>query len=634
MNDLLAAFLARTAPFSSLPEETRDAVATEMRPVAHAANTVLFTQGLSPVEALYVLFQGSAERYLDNDDRKTPGTVMGEGDLFGGISMLINNGLAIRSLRTTGECQFLLLPRPHFLDLCNRFPDFLDFFTNTFGKRMLDRSYAAIVASALQSGEEGLPFFNRPIIDLASKKPLSCPFDMPLQQAATLMSDRNHGSILITAPNGEYLGIVTDHDLREKVVAAGLDLATPVGRVMSTPLRTIPGQALIFEALLTMMQEKRKYLAVTDNDQLVVAMLSGQDILAAQGRSPLLLLGEISGATDIAAIRQLYAQLPGIVQALIAGGAKAGHLTRLVTAISDSILHRVMAIILKEQGPAPRPFALMVLGSEGRKEQTLKTDQDNAIVYQDGDGESDREVQQYFLEIGRKLCAALDDIGYSYCPGEIMAQTPKWCQPLSVWKEYFRSWIRFGSPEDLLNSSIFFDFRCGYGDPTLVERLRAHLQEKLAEWPLFLGYLAMNAQHFKPPLGFFGNFLVASKGEHRDTFNIKKVMVPIVDFARIHSLKHGFTETNTSERLRLLEERGLLTGDTCREFEQAYAFLMQLRFARQVAAIQSEHRPPDNQINPKKLTRIEQTLLKEIFSRIETMQKEIVYEAGLPRELG
>ena len=634
MKEPLATFLARIAPFSFLPEEEVERAATMLQPVAHPADAVLFTQGLSPVEALYIIHKGAAERYFDRHDRPTSTTLMGEGDVFGGISMLINNGLAIRSLRTTEECHFLLLAKPHFLQLCSGYPQFLEFFTNTFGKRMLDRSYASIVATALQPGDEGLPFFNRPILELAAQKPLSCPFDLPVQQAAALMSRRNHGSILVTAPNGEYLGIVTDHDLREKVVASGLDLEAPVGRIMSTPLRTLPGHALIFEALLTMMQEKRKYLGITDNERHVIGVLSSQDILAAQGRSPLFLLNEVTSAADEGALKRIYGQLPGIVEALIAGGAKATHLNRLVTTLSDAILHRLMPLLLERLGPPPRPFALMVMGSEGRKEQTLKTDQDNAIIYADGDEADEPAAQAYFLELGKGLCAALNDIGYSYCPGDIMAQNPQWCRPLASWKEYFRSWIRFGSAEDLLNCSIFFDFRCAYGDSALVERLRVHLQEKLEEWPLFLGYLAMNAQHFKPPLGFFRNFLVESKGEHRDTFNIKKVMVPIVDFARIHALKHGFAETNTTERLRLLEQRRLLSGDTCREMEQGYAFLMQLRFSRQVTAILKEHRPADNQLNPKRLTRIEQTLLKEIFARIDDMQKEIVYQAGMPRELG
>lgn len=634
MDQSRTAFLARTAPFSSLPETEVERVATHLGQVSHKGNTAVFSQGLSIVDALHVILSGSAERYFEHNGTLLHVVPMAEGDVFGGISMLINNSLAIRSLRTTEPCTFLLLPRADFLTLCDNYPQFQEFFTNIFGRRMLDRSYASIVAATLQPGEASLPFFHRPIVDLARKRPLSCPFDLPLQQAATLMSEGNSGSILITAPNGEYLGIVTDHDLRQKVVAAGLDLDAPVGRIMSTPLRTIPGNGLIFEALFTMMQENRQFLAVTDTNQQIVGMLSNQDILAAQGQSPLFLLGEIAAAADGAALKRIHGLLPGIIEALIAGGAKASHLTRLATAISDAILQRAMTLTLEDHGAPPRPFAFIVLGSEGRKEQTLATDQDNAIIYQDGDREDEEAVRAYFLGLGQKICATLNDIGYSYCPGQIMAQNPQWCQPLAVWKEAFRSWIRFSSPEDLLNCSIFFDFRCGYGDAALAEQLRDHLQEKLVEWPLFLGYLAMNVQHFKPPLGFFRNFLVASKGEHRDTFNIKKVMVPIVDFARIHALKHGLTETNTCERLRLLHRRQLVSEETARDLEQAYDFLMQLRLSRQIVAITKENRAPDNQINPKKLTGIEQTLLKEIFGRIGDMQNEVVFQAGLPRELG
>lgn len=634
MEQSRTAFLSRIAPFSVLPATEVEGVARHLDQVSHKGHTLLFSQGLSTVDSLHIIHSGTAERYFERDGAPLHVVPMAEGDIFGGISMLINNSLAIRSLRTIEPCTFLLLPRVHFLELCNRYPRFLDFFTNIFGKRMLDRSYASIIASTLQPNEASLPFFHKPIIDLARKRPLSCPFNLPVQQAATLMSERSSGSILIAAPNGDYLGIVTDHDLRQKVVASGLDLNAPVGRIMSTPLRTIAGNALIFEALFAMMQENRQYLAVTDNNQQVVAMLSNQDILAAQGQSPLFLLGEISAAHDSAALKRIHGLLPGIIEALIAGGAKASHLTRLATAISDAILQRAMTLTLEEHGAPPRPFAFIVLGSEGRKEQTLATDQDNALIYQDDGSEDEEGVRTYFLGLGQKICATLNDIGYGYCPGEIMAQNPQWCQPLAVWKDAFRSWIRFGSPEDLLNCSIFFDFRCGYGDAALVEQLRTHLQEKLAEWPLFLGYLAMNVQHFKPPLGFFRNFLVASKGEHRDTFNIKKVMVPIVDFARIHALKHGFSETNTSERLRQLYRRQLVSEETARDLEQAYDFLMQLRLSRQIVAITKENRAPDNQINPKKLTGIEQTLLKDIFSRIDDMQKEVVFQAGLPRELG
>lgn len=206
-----------------------------------------------------------------------------------------------------------------------------------------------------------------------------------------------------------------------------------------------------------------------------------------------------------------------------------------------------------------------------------------------------------------------------------MAKNPKWCQPLSVWKNYFLSWIRVAESDDLLSSTIFFDFRCAYGKAELVSELRSFLMDSLSEWPFFFRYMAENAQQFKPPIGFFRNFIVESKGEHRDAFDIKKVMVPIIDFARIYALKHGLSETNTQERLHQLFMRKILRWDTYNEMEHAYSFLMQLRFARQINAMMVEKAAPDNYINPKRLTRIEQTMLKEIFSRIDTMQKEISF---------
>jgi CBS domain-containing protein len=206
-----------------------------------------------------------------------------------------------------------------------------------------------------------------------------------------------------------------------------------------------------------------------------------------------------------------------------------------------------------------------------------------------------------------------------------MAKNPKWCQPLSVWKDYFLSWIRVAESDDLLSSTIFFDFRCAHGKAELVSDLRSFLMNSLSEWPFFFRYMAENAQQFKPPIGFFRNFIVESKGEHRDAFDIKKVMVPIIDFARIYALKHGLSETNTQERLHQLFIRKMLRWDTYNEMEHAYSFLVQLRFARQINAMMVEKAAPDNYINPKKLTRIEQTMLKEIFSRIDMMQKEISF---------
>ncbi len=621
-------FLAGITPFSFLPIEEIVKIAGELSTEFYPRNTTLFTQGVSVIESLYIIHQGAAERYFPEEERETAGKLMGEGDIFGGISMLINDSIAIRSFKTVEDTHFYVWPKRRFLEVCKAHEHFLAFFTDTFGKRMLDRSYASIVAKAIQPGEGGLEFFNQPVSAIARKGLVSCSGQTTIQSAAEMMSRKRSGSVLIESPDGAFVGIVTDNDLRNKVIAGGVDIQQPVERIMSFPLRTVSAQGLVFEAVMAMMQGKIKHLGVTDGEGVVTGIVTNKDILTAQGQSPLFLIREISMADSVDGLTRQHRLLPGIVHNLISNGAKAANLNRLITTVSDAILNKIVTLALNKHGEPPCPFAFMVMGSEGRKEQTLKTDQDNAIIYQDREKEEKEIAQVYFLGLGETICAWLNEVGYDYCKGGIMAQNPEWCQPLSVWKGYFSSWIRAGEPEDLLSSAIFFDFRCAYGKAELVNELHIFLKQSLTEWPFFLQYMAVNAQRFKPPIGFFRNFIVESKGEHRDSFDIKKTMVPIVDFARIHALQHGLTETNTLERLHRLFLDKAIRPDIYHELEQAYSFLMQQRFARQVQAVINEKTEPDNYINPQKLTRIEQTMLKEIFARIDTLQKEISF--GLP----
>ena len=619
-------FLSGIVPFSFLPETEIERIASELSLVFHPKGSVLLTQGVSRLESLYIIRNGAVERYFEEGNRNTLSTLLSEGDVFGGISILINNSISLRSLKTTEDTYFYAWPKQGFLDVCDKNEQFLEYFTDTFGKRMLDSSYASIVAKTIQPGEEALQFLNQPVSSIYQSNLVSCAAGTSIQSAAELMSRNKCSSILVRSGQERFVGIVTDNDLRRKVIASGVDIRNPVEQVMSFPLKTISSQALVFEALMTMMQGNLKHLGVTGPDDQVVGILSNKDILTAQSQSPLFLIREIAAAGSIEDLKQQHQLLPGVIQSLISNGAKARNITRLITTISDAILNKVIAFALEEAGQAPCDFAFMVMGSEGRKEQTLKTDQDNAIIFEDVPGIPIETIQSYFLQLGESICTGLNQVGYDFCKGDIMAKNPKWCQPVSVWKTYFLSWMRVAEPDDLLKSTIFFDFRCAYGKAELVDELRSFLMSSLSEWSFFFRHMGENAQNFKPPIGFFRNFIVESKGDHRDSFDIKKAMVPIVDFARIYALKNGITETNTQERLHQLYLKKKLSWETYNELEHAYSFLMQLRFARQINAVMVEKGQPDNYINPKKLTRIEQTMLKEIFFRIDRMQKEIIMD--------
>ena len=619
----LRRFLAGIEPFSFLPEDEIRRVSEAVRVVRYPKNTVLFVQSSSRIGYLYILQKGSAERYYEEGGKRSMRELLSEGDMYGGISILLNDGISVRTVRTLEEAYFYMLPRQQFLDICRGYESFTEFFTDTFGKRMLEKSYAAIVNKTMAPREEGVQFFNQHVASIYTIEPIFGSVSMSIREAAEVMTQNNISSLFVNSEKGNCVGVVTERDLARRVIARDLDTSRPVTEIMSTPVRTIPEYAQVFDALMAMMENDIRHLAITDVDDNVVGILTNRDLLSAQGQSPLFLIRTITEAVSIEEVVAEHNHLPQLIRTLVSSGAKADNLTHFITTVSDAILKKVMGFVLDKMGEPPTKFAFMIMGSEGRGEQTLKTDQDNAIVYEDVPQERAKEVGDYFLKFGEMANGLLNQAGYAFCEGGVMAKNPKLCQPLTVWKKRFSDWIHTAEAEDLLHASIFFDFRLGYGDGSLINSLRQHLNDSLRDWAGFFWHLSENALHFKPPIGFFRNFVVESKGEHRDKFDIKSAMTPIVDFARIYALRHKVEETNTLKRLSHLRLKDVLSQQEYEELEKAYGFLMQLRLVRQVTAIIDERKKPDNYINPKSLTRIEQRMLKEIFARIENFQKKL-----------
>jgi CBS domain-containing protein len=307
--------------------------------------------------------------------------------------------------------------------------------------------------------------------------------------------------------------------------------------------------------------------------------------------------------------------MPQLAGATITAGADVAQVSRLTTAVSDALTTRLVQLALEELGPPPAAFAFMALGSAGRKEQTLYSDQDNAIIYEN----AAPGTQEYFLSLGAKVCAGLDAAGYPFCNGRVMAREPKWCRPLTEFKEMFSRWTVELGDQDLRDVNICFDFRAAAGDSHLAAELRRHVLDAVRDKPRFLFHLADTTLQFKPPVGFFGNIQVESSGAHAEAFSIKTAVVPIINFARIYALHHGIAATNTLERLRLLRGLDVLTQTGHDELAQSYVELMRLRLRHQAARL-AEGLPPDNHINPKRLTELERMMLKRIFSHIAALQ--------------
>ncbi len=619
--------LSQSPPFSFLPEDRLKELLSDFRVEPAEKNTVAFISGKTKVKALYVVAAGSAQLYFEKSGEKTLRRMLYEGDCFGGISMLLNNGLAVRTMEIVEDTTFYVLPVGVFLGLCDTYEDFREFFTNTFGQKMLDRSYAEMISHQIGPAEKTSPFYQQRIYSISSTTLHSCPESMLIRDAAARMTEENSGYLMIQDGNGGYTGIITDEDLRKRVVAVDFDKNRPVSDIMSAPLITLPEDAQLSEAYLLMVEKGVSHLPVTNDAGGISGILTDRRIITEQSRSSYFLIQEISHASSPDQLENILSRLPGLLIEPIRNGAPPESLNGLITRVADAVLEKIITYAVDRAGPPPCPFAFIIMGSEGRSEQTLKTDQDNALIYQDPVDEEQKELaSKYFLDLAADICGWLDQAGFAFCKGNNMAQNPDWCQPLTQWKKYFSGWIHAAAPEDLLKSNVFFDFKYAWGARELADELKDFLFGSLGSWSGFFRYMVENALYFKPPIGFFRNIVVESKGEHKDAFDIKRAMMPIIDFARIYALKHGIRDTNTLERLEKIREKKVLTKEEYEDISQSYRYLMNLRFIRQITAISEEGGRADNFINPKQLTRIDQTMLKEIFKRIEGIQQKMSIE--------
>jgi PAS domain S-box-containing protein len=452
---------------------------------------------------------------------------------------------------------------------------------------------------------------------------VSCEKNISVKEAAQLMQEKQRDSLLLM-DNDRITGIVTNKDI-SRLVADEMDINIPVNKIMSYPLISISEQALVFEAAIEMQEKGISHLAVKDKNNQIISIIGNSELLQVQRYSPASMLHEIGKAKNAEEIIAKRSKLPILVKTLISCGVDAKNITKINSGLSDIILKKFITFAIKELGAPPVQFAFMTMGSEGRMEETLLTDQDNAIIYEDVQPDDKEKVEKYFQSLSTMVCDWLEKTGYKKCEGKIMATNPKWCCSLSQWKKHFSEWITVASPQDLLEFNIFFDFRSVYGEEHLTISLRQHINELLAVNPPFFLHLAQNCLLYNPPIGMFGQISVKTKGEHAETFSIKEAMKPVINFARIYCLKNNISVTNTLMRLDKLLENEVISDSTHHDAVQVYNFLMRLRFTHQALLIENG-KEPDNYINPKQLTSIECEILKKVFSHITAFQSKLSFD--------
>ncbi len=625
-------FLKNTIPFNELPEDVLEGMVKDIEVDFFPKGSILFKQDETEVSHLFIIQKGGVKLFLkDEDGEISLKDFRSEGSYIGALP-IIHGSRANFTVETVEDTFMLLLPKERFLKLIETYPRFAQFFLKSFSEKFLLNAYRQLRQRRFESRpDSALYLFSVQVGEIIKRSPEVIDAGEAIKEAASRMAELHIGSLLVSDPKGEIVGIITDKDLRNKVVATGLGVHEPVSKVMASPVETIPAHTVAFDALLTMMRKQVHHLAVEKGGK-IIGVITTHDIMVLQGTSPLYIFREIVSQRTIEGLYPISNKVPQVIHTLLDEGAKSNNITRMITVLNDHILDRLLTLLQEEMGPPPLPFCWMLMGSEGRKEQTFRTDQDNALLYQDPTNEEERgTARAYFKSFAKAAIDHLIKCGFPPCPGEIMASNPRWCQPYSQWEEYFRDWITTPEPKEVLHATIFFDFRPGYGDLPLGERLRDYLAGSCPKQHIFLFHLAKNCLESRPPLSFFKNFIVEKNGEHKNRLDLKKRgLVPFVDFARLLSLKHGMRETNTVERLQALYEADVISHELYTETREAYEFQMQLRLVHQMRMLE-EGKTPDNYINPADLTDIEKQTLKEAFSvinRLQSVIKEMVPLVG------
>ena len=603
----IAEFLKQHHPFDLLPDDVIESLPKRLTARYFRAGTKV----LSPEQQclhLYIIRTGGTET-RDPDGQLL--ARLSEGECFG-VRAMFRKGRAANNITTLEDSLCYLLPEKDFHDLAGKYPQFNYFFAQMGGDRL--RRGMQMIESR---DDDQLKLMSVKVADLIARDLVSIDRSATILDAGKLMCDERVSCLLITQDGDEIAGIITDRDLRNRVIAQARSFDEPVTAIMTDKPISIHPDDYAFDALLTMTRNNIRHLPVL-KDGKAVGMITTNNLLARQSLSAVYMAGKISKLNDPADMAKVIAQVPELLSHLIEAGATSQNAGHIVTTLSDAATVRLLQLAEEKLGPPPVPYVWMAGGSQGRQEQTAISDQDNCLILDDAYLEETHGA--YFKALAEFVCDGLNDVGYVFCPGDMMAKTAEWRQPAKVWQNYFNKWIEQPEPKALMLCSVWFDLRPIHGTKSLFDDLHRIIVSRAKDNRIFQAYLVGNAMTHHVPLGFFKNFVMIRGGEHDSTLDLKhNGVVPIVDLARIHALANGVDEVNTFDRLRAVKAFPSISTQGASDLLDAFEFISITRLKHQVRQIRQGH-APDNFLHPESLSAFERTHLKDAFSVIKNLQ--------------
>ncbi|WP_125717142.1 DUF294 nucleotidyltransferase-like domain-containing protein [Pseudoalteromonas rubra] len=532
---------------------------------------------------------------------------LAESDYFGYPSLLTGEPIS-NQLEVVQAGLVYVLPQDAFDYLRREYKPFEQYFVRAHAKRLLSSHYK----------ESASGWSERPVSELMNRAAVTLQPQASIQEAAKVMRKHRVSSIMVIE-NDQLTGVVTDRDLRNRVLAEGLDPARAIREIMTVRPKYIFENNRIFSALHLMLKHNIHHLPVLNEDRIPMGMITSTDLLRQQKSDPVQLIGRIYKARSYGEVQQLAKEIPDLLSDFANKIEDISLIGQLLSGLSDALTGRLIDLYQQQHGTAPTPFAWICFGSQAREEQTLHSDQDNGLLLPEGVTDEQRD---YFAQLGAFVCQQLDECGIRTCPGNIMASNPACRGTLSEWCDRFTTWIHAPTPHAMLSCKIYFDLRFITGSDVLFGQFLHHLNE-IPKNELFYAAMAADINVNTVPIGLFQQFkLQQDKHKHKYLDLKKRGVVIINDVVRLYALQAGISKANTLQRLRALKSHQVLSGEDIANLQDCWRFLTQLRLRTQI----DREGLPENCINPEQLSSLERHQLKEAFQLVKQAQQACAFK--------
>lgn len=635
ISERVADFIKNYPPFNVLDSTSLFQLAEQVIIVYKEKNSIIFTVDENQHSHFYMVHKGAVT--LNNPATSNILDYCDEGDIFGLRPLFANENYKLEA-RAHEESIIYGIPIDLFKPIAKQNEQVTIFLMESFASNTRN-PYAKSQKGQLYDIEDNEEINKEvvlPDLQLASysKKLITCSTRTSIQKAAELMTKKQIGSILVVSKELP-VGIITDKDFRNKVITGKQPITASVKTIMASPVITYPKNLTITQAQMAMMKSNISHLVITEDgtpNTAALGILSKHDLMVSLGDNPAVLVKAIKRATRTKKIKQLRKSIMVLLAGYLEQNIPLGIIAKIISELNDTCIKQVVEIsINKMDTPPPVKFAWLALGSQGRSEQLLHTDQDNALVFEDVPEEDLPKTTTYFLELSKHVTKALNVIGYEYCPADMMASNPKWCLSLQEWKNKLSYWISNPGPNEVLMSSIFFDYSLAYGERSLLDNMSDHIFRTVDKYPIFLVHLANGALQSPSPTGFFRQFLVEQDGQHKDFFDLKsRALRPLIDAARVLILSHSVKAiSNTWERYEKLAELEPNNKELYLACSYATKALLKFRTKQGLS-----HHDSGRFIELEQLTKQEKMKLKRTFKAIKEIQELITLRFKVTNILG